>query len=194
VRLRVLFKTHKQLTVVLILFHFLRPFRVLAFDLGFATMIGRYKSLLRSQLLRCLVPRCMRPRGLILRNLMPWCLPPGSLVRCLIPWSLMLGQKSSAMISLYRHFFLGLRLLCFKEGALGSNMPTQTTLVAYRRSFDGMRLLSAWNIIINLVLPFIFSNGGRFWDCRFDKCSLGSRRVSVEGATYLRSVLSVGLF
>jgi hypothetical protein len=32
--------------------------------------------------------------------------------------------------------------------------------MAYRRSSDGMRLLSAWNIIIDLVLPFIF-NGGR---------------------------------
>jgi hypothetical protein len=65
------------------------------------------------------------------------------------------------MISLSRHFFLGLRLLCFKEGVLGSDIPTQTALMAYRRSSDGMRLLSAWNIIINLVLPFIFSNGGR---------------------------------
>jgi hypothetical protein len=43
----------------LIIFHLLRPFRVLGFDLGFATMIGRYKSLLRLLMLRCLVPRGM---------------------------------------------------------------------------------------------------------------------------------------
>jgi hypothetical protein len=47
------------------------------------------------------------------------------------------------MISLSGYFFLGLRFLCFKEGALGSDMPTQTVVVAYRRSSDGMRLLSA---------------------------------------------------
>jgi hypothetical protein len=56
----------------------------------------------------------------------------------------MLGQRSNAMISWSGHFFLGLRFLCFKEGALGSDMPTQTAVVAYRRSSDGMRLLSAW--------------------------------------------------
>jgi hypothetical protein len=111
------------LTVVLILFHLLRPFKVIGFVLGFATMIGRYKSLLRSLMLRYLEPRCMRPKGLILRSLMPWCMPPWSLVRCLIPWSLMLGQRSSAMISLFGHFFLSLRLLCFKEGALGRTCP-----------------------------------------------------------------------
>jgi len=88
------------------------------------------------------------------------------------------------MISLSGHFFLGLRLLCFKEGALRSDMPTQAAVMAYRRSSDGMRLLSAWNIIINLVLPFIFSNGGRLWDCRFHKYSLGSR-VSVIGRSYI---------
>jgi hypothetical protein len=35
----------------LIIFHLLRPFKVLGFGLGFATMIGRYKSLLRSLML-----------------------------------------------------------------------------------------------------------------------------------------------
>jgi hypothetical protein len=55
----------------------------------------------------------------------------------------MLGQRSSAMISLSGHFFLGLCLLCFKERALGLDMPTQTAVMAYRRSSDGMRLLSA---------------------------------------------------
>jgi hypothetical protein len=170
---------NKWLFVVLIIFHLLRPFQVLGFDLGFANVIGRYKSLLRSLMLRCLVPRCMRTR-----SLMPWCLSPWSFVRCLISWSLMLGQRSNAMISWSGYFFLDLRFLCFKEGALGLDMPTQTVVVAYRRSSDGMRLLSAWYIIINLVLPFIFSNGGRLWDCRFDKYSLGSRG-SVIGRSYI---------
>jgi len=177
--------------VVLILFHLLRPFKVLRFDLRFATVIGRYKSLLRSLMLRCLEPRCMRPRGLILRSLMPWCLPPWSLVRYLIPWSKMLGQRSSATISLSGHFFLGVFLLCFKEGELGSDMSTQTTVMVYRRSYDGIRLLSAWNIIINLGLPFIFSNGGRLWDCRFHKYSLGSIR-SVSGRSYVPKTSLVG--
>jgi hypothetical protein len=39
--------------------------------------------------------------------------------------------------------------------------------MAFRRYFDGMRLLSAWNIIIDLVLPFLFRSGRRLWDCRF---------------------------
>jgi hypothetical protein len=115
---------NRWLSVVLIIFHLLRPFRVLGFDLGFATVIGRYKSLLRSLMLRCLVPRCMRPSSLILRSLKPWCLPQWSLVRSLIPWSLMLGQRSSAMISLSRHFFLDLCFLCFQKGELRSDMPT----------------------------------------------------------------------
>jgi hypothetical protein len=38
--------------------------------------------------------------------------------------------------------------------------------------------------IINLVLPFIFSNGERLWDWRFDKYSLGSRG-SVSGRSYI---------
>jgi hypothetical protein len=63
-------------------------------------------------------------------------------------------------------------------------MPTQTAMMAYRRSSDGKRLLSAWNIIINLVLPFIFENGRRLWDCRFDKYNLGSRG-SVSGRSYI---------
>jgi hypothetical protein len=106
---------NRWLYVVLFIFHLLRPFRVFEFDLGFATMIGRYKSLLRSLMLRCLVSWCMRPRSMI-----SWCL----MIRSLITWSLILGQRSSAMISLSGHFFLGLRLLCFKKGALRSDMPT----------------------------------------------------------------------
>jgi len=51
-------------------------------------------------------------------------------------------------------------------------MPTKTAVMAYGRSSDGMRLLSAWNIIIDLVLPFIFNNGRRLWDCRLHKYNL----------------------
>jgi hypothetical protein len=64
-------------------------------------------------------------------------------------------------------------------------------VVAYRRSSDGKRLLSAWNIIINLVFPFIFNNGGRLWDCRFDIYSLGSRG-SVSGRSYIPETSRVG--
>jgi hypothetical protein len=64
-------------------------------------------------------------------------------------------------MSLSGHFFFGFGLLCFQEGALRMNMPTQTAVVTYRRSSDGMRLLSAWNIIVDLVLPFIFNSGRR---------------------------------
>jgi hypothetical protein len=84
--------------------------------------------------------RSMRPRGLIL---MPWCLSPWCLVRHLMPWSLMLDYRSSAIMSLSRHFFLGFSLLCFHEGALRANMPTETVVMANGRSFDGMRLLNA---------------------------------------------------
>jgi hypothetical protein len=87
-------------------------------------MIGWYKSLLRPLMLRYLEPRCTRPMSLILRSLIPWCLPPWSLVRCLIPRILMLGLRSSAMISLAGYFFLGLGFLCFQKGALRTNMPT----------------------------------------------------------------------
>jgi hypothetical protein len=103
----------RRLTVVLLFFHFLRPFKLLGFVLVDATVIDWYKSLL--------MLRSMRPRGLIL---MPRCLSPWCLVRCQMPWSLMLSRKYSAMISLSRHFFLGLGFLCFQERALGSNIPT----------------------------------------------------------------------
>jgi hypothetical protein len=43
--------------------------------------------------------------------------------------------------------------------------------MAYRRFSDGRRLLSAQNISINFVLPFIFNSGGRLWDSRLDKDS-----------------------
>jgi hypothetical protein len=110
---------NRWLPAVLIIFHLLRPFKVLGFDLGFATMIGRYKSLLRLLMLRCLVPWCMRPRGLILRGLMPWYLIPWSMIR-----SLILGQRSCAVICLSGHFFLDLLFLCFEKGALRSEIPT----------------------------------------------------------------------
>jgi hypothetical protein len=35
-----------------------------------------------------------------------------------------LGQRSCAITCLSGHFFLDLCFLCFKKGALGSNMPT----------------------------------------------------------------------
>jgi hypothetical protein len=105
----------RWLPVVLIFFHLLRPSKLLGFVLEVATVIGWYKSLLRPLMLRCLVSRCISPRSLI-----SWCLMIGSL----IPWSLILGHRSGAMISLSRHFFLGLGFLCFQEGALRTNMPT----------------------------------------------------------------------
>jgi hypothetical protein len=75
-----------------------------------------------------------------------------------MPRSLMLSCRYSAILSLSRHFFLGFGLLCFQEGALRPNMPTETAVMANRRSSDGMRLLGAWNIIIDLFLLFIFNN------------------------------------
>jgi hypothetical protein len=89
-----------------------------------------------------------------------------------MPGSLMLSHRSSAIMSLSGRFFLGFGLLNVQEGALRSNMPTETAVMANRRSSDGMRLLSAWNIIIDLFLLFIFNSGRKLWDCRFHKYSL----------------------
>ncbi|XP_062176085.1 uncharacterized protein LOC133881146 [Alnus glutinosa] len=47
--------------------------------------------------------------------------------------------------------------------------------MAYGGSSDGIRLLCAWNIIIELVLLFIFSSGSRLWDCRFFRALRGTR-------------------
>jgi hypothetical protein len=149
---------NRWLLVVLIIFHLLRPFKVLGFGLVFSTMIGRYKLLLRRLMLRCLVRWCMRRRSLILRSLMPWYL----MIKSPIPWSMMLGQRSCAIIYLSGHFLLDLCFMCFEKGALGSDMPTLTTVMACRRSSHGGGLLSAWNISIKLVLPFIFNSGGSF--------------------------------
>jgi len=84
----------------------------------------------------------------------------------------MLSHRSCAIMSLSGCFFLGFGLLSFQEGALRRNMPTETAVMANRRSSDGMRLLSAWNIIINLFLLFIFNSGRKLWDCRLHKYSL----------------------
>jgi hypothetical protein len=149
----------RRLTVVLLFFHLLRPSKLLGFAFVGATVIGWYKLLLRPLMLWS-----MRLRGLIL---IPWCL-----VRCLMPWSLMLSRKSSAIMSLSGHFFLGFGLLCFQEGALKANMPTETAVMANGRSSDGMRLLSAWHIIVDLFLICIFNSRRRLWDCRFHKHSL----------------------
>jgi hypothetical protein len=75
-----------------------------------------------------------------------------------MPRSLMLSRRSSAIMSLSGRFFLGFGLLSFQEGELRPNMPTETAVMTNRRSFDGMRLLSAWNIIIDLFLLFIFNS------------------------------------
>jgi hypothetical protein len=154
----------RRLTGVLFFFHLLRPSKLLGFALVGATVIGWYKPLLGPLMLRS-----MGPRGL---KLMPWCLSPWFLVRLLMPWSLILDYRSSAITSLSGHFFLSFGLLCFQKGALRANMPTETTVMANERSSDGMRLLSAWNIIVDLFLLFIFNSGRRLWDCRFYKHSL----------------------
>jgi hypothetical protein len=109
----------------------LRPSQMPGFPLVSATLIGWYKPLLRPLMLRS-----MRPRGL---EPMSWCLSPW----CLMPRSLMLNCRYSAILSLSRHFFLGFGLLCFQEGALRPYMPTETAVMANRRSSEGMRLLSA---------------------------------------------------
>jgi hypothetical protein len=69
-------------------------------------------------------------------------------------------------------FFLGFGLLSFLEGALRPNMPTETAVMANIRSSDGMRLLNAWNIIINLFLLIIFNSRRKLWDCRLHKYDL----------------------
>jgi hypothetical protein len=107
-------------TVVLTFFHLLRPSNLPGFVLEGSAVIGWYKSLLRQLMLRCLNPRSMRRRGLIL---MPRCLSPRCLVRCLMPCILMLGCRSRAT-NLLEHFFLGLGFLSLQEGALRMNMPT----------------------------------------------------------------------
>jgi hypothetical protein len=76
-----------------------------------------------------------------------------------MPWSPMLSRRFSAIMSLSGHFFLSFGLLCFQEGELRANMPTETAVMANGRSSDGMRLLNAWNIIVDLFLLSIFNSG-----------------------------------
>jgi len=52
-------------------------------------------------------------------------------------------------------------------------------------------LLSARNISIKLVLPFIFNSGGRIWDYRLNKDSLGGKG-SVRGRSYIPETSLVG--
>jgi hypothetical protein len=94
------------------------------------------------------------------------------MIGCLMPRSLTLSRRNSAIMSLFGRFFLGFGLLSFQEGALRPNMPTVTTVMENMRSSDGMRLLSAWNIIIDLFLLFIFNSGRKLWDSRLHKYSL----------------------
>jgi len=84
----------------------------------------------------------------------------------------MLSRRSSAIMSLSGQFLFGFGLLCFQERALRANMPTETAVMENGRSSDGMRLLNAWNIIVDLFLLIIFNSGRGFWDCSFHKHSL----------------------
>jgi hypothetical protein len=93
----------------------------------------------------------------------------------------MLSCRSSAIMSLSGCFYLGFGLLSVQEGALRLNMPTETVVMENRRFSDGMRLLSAWNFIIDLFLMFIFNSGRKLWDCRFHKYSLSGRRNIKRG-------------
>jgi hypothetical protein len=61
----------------------------------------------------------------------------------------------------------------------------------YRRFSNGRRLLSARNISINFVIPFIFNSGGRLWDCRLNKDSPESRG-SIRGRSYIPETSLVG--
>jgi hypothetical protein len=156
------------------------------FALVNATLIGWYKPLLRP-----LMVRSIRPRGL---ELMSWYLSPWCLVGCLIPSSLMLRCRYSAIMSLSWYFFLGFGLLCFQEGALRLYMPTETAVMENRRSSDGMRLLGAWNIIIDLFLLFFFNNWRKLWTVGGTNTVFEEEGTSEEEATYPRPVLSCGLF
>jgi hypothetical protein len=53
-----------------------------------------------------------------------WTLDSMELDNDLMPWSLILGQRSCAIICLPGHFFRDFCLLGFEEGALGLDMPT----------------------------------------------------------------------
>jgi hypothetical protein len=57
--------------------------------------------------------------------------------------------------------------------------------------FDGSGLLSAQNISINFVLPFILNSGRRLWDYRLNKDCLGSRG-SIRRRSYIPKTSLVG--
>jgi hypothetical protein len=82
--------------------------------------------------------------------------------------SLILGQRSCVVICLSGQFFIDLCSLCFEKGALGSDMPIQTAVMAYGRFSDDRRLLSTLNISIDFVIPFFFNSGWRLGDCRLN--------------------------
>jgi hypothetical protein len=63
--------------------------------------------------------------------------------------------------------------------------------MAYSRFSDGMGLLSAWNISINFVLPFILNSWGRLWDCRLNKDSPRSRG-NIRRRSYIPETSLVG--
>jgi hypothetical protein len=63
--------------------------------------------------------------------------------------------------------------------------------MAYMRSSYRKWLLSAQNISINLVLPFIFNSEGKLWDCRLNKGSLGGRG-NIRGGSYIPETRFVG--
>jgi hypothetical protein len=111
-----------------------------------------------------------------------------------MPWSLMLSCRSSAIMNLSGHFFLDFGLLCFQEGALRPNMPTETAVMANRRSSEGMRLLSAWNIIIDIFLLLSSTAGGSSRTVGFTNTVFEEEGTSEEEAIYPRPVLSFGLF
>jgi len=106
----------------------------------------------------------------------------------------MLSRRSSAIMSLSGGFFLGFGFLSFQEGALRPNMPTETAVMENRRSFDGMRLLSAWNIIINLFLRLSSTEGGSSRTVGFTNTVFEEEGASEKEATYPRPLLSFGIF
>jgi hypothetical protein len=110
-----------------------------------------------------------------------------------MPWSPMLSRRSSAIMSLSGHFLLGFGLLCFQERGLRANVPTETAVMA-NGSSNGMRLLNAWNIIVDLFLLFIFNSGGGSRTVGFTNTVFEEEGISEEGATYPRPVLSFGHF
>jgi hypothetical protein len=63
--------------------------------------------------------------------------------------------------------------------------------MTYGRFFNGKGLLSARNIFINFVLPFLLNNGGRLWDCKLNKDSPG-RKGNIRRRSYISETNFVG--